>query len=341
MKQTLRNLFVFSSFGLTCLSASGGCSSDPSQPIGVGNGATAAGGSAAGTFGTSGTATGGSTTAGSSGTAAGGTFGTSGTAAGGTFGTSGTDTGGTFGTSGTATGGTFSSSGTGGSTAGGGAGGAGGTSAGTGGAGGTGGSAAGAGGGATDFPANCPAPTGTHGATPLTKTCWVGSATDCSNSANNAGLQNPPSKALDADAATRFSTGAKMVTGTMFKFDIDMGKAVMINGVASTTPPPTVVGAPTDNPPFIEVDVSTDGNAWTPVACGANSAMADISFAAVSARYVRFVEHGTADSWWSLADVNVYAAGADTTCGAGGATPACTSIGTANAATCCGMVHTL
>lgn len=333
MKQTFRNLFVFSSFGLTCLAASGGCSGDPAPAIGTGNTTntsgttgTTTGGSSAGSFSTAGTTTTGGTT-GTAGTttvdptagavAVGGTFGSAGTA---------TSTAGSFGTSGTDTGGT--------ATGGGGAGGAGGTTAGTASGGGTGGSA-------TDFPQNCPAPTGTHG-TALTKTCWKASATDCSNSGNNVGLQNPPSKALDADTTTRFSTGAKITSDTMFMFEIDMGKAVMINGVGSTTPPPAAGATVNDIPPFIEIDVSTDDNTFTPVACGANALMADISFAPVSARYVRFKAHGTSDAWWSMTDVNVYgASAADVTCGADGGTPACTMIGTANPTTCCGMVHTL
>ena len=126
-----------------------------------------------------------------------------------------------------------------------------------------------------------------------------------------------------------------MVTSKQFTFDIDMGKAVMINGVSTAT-----VTA-TDIPPQIEVDVSTDGTAWTPVACGTNSPNADISFAAVSARYVRLIGHGTADAWWSMVDVNVYRSGADDTCGAGATTTACTSIGTAFPDTCCGASHKL
>lgn len=340
MKQTLRNLFVFSSFCLTCLSASGGCSSDPSQPIGIGSGATAAGGSAAGTFGTSGTATGGSGTAGTAtaGTAAGGTFGSAGTATGGTFSSAGTATGGTFGSSGTAAGGTFSSSGTGGSTAGGaGAGGGGTGGAAGGGAGGTSSAGTGGSGGAAadDFPANCPMPSATaHAADKLTKTCWKASASSCSLG-NAAPLVNPPSNTVDADVATRFSTGVNMTASMLFKFDVDMGKAVMINGVSTTTTDAT------DAPPQIEVDVSTDGTAWTPVACGANSVAADISFAPVSARYVRLVQHGINTGWWSLTDLEVYRSGADDTCGAGNTTTACTTIGAAFPDTCCGESHKL
>jgi hypothetical protein len=149
------------------------------------------------------------------------------------------------------------------------------------------------------------------------------------------GLINPPKNVLDADQLTRFATGLKMTASKLFTFDVDMGKAVMINGVSTAT-----VTA-TDIPPQVEVDVSTDGTAWTPVACGTNSPTADISFAPVSARYVRLVQHGIADAWWSMVDLNVYRSGADDTCGAGATTTTCTSTGSAIPDTCCGVSHKL
>jgi hypothetical protein len=68
---------------------------------------------------------------------------------------------------------------------------------------------------------------------------------------------------------------------------------------------------------------------------------ADISFTAVSARYVRLISHGIQDSWWSLMDINVYRSGADDTCGAGATTTACTSTGSAIPDSCCGVSHKL
>lgn len=312
MKQNLRNSLIWGSFALSCVGV--GCSAEDAQP-GIGSSAgtfSNTAGTPASTAGTTAFPTAG--TPGSSGTAAGGTTTTT---FGGTFSTSGA-----FSTAGTDTAGTA----------------AGGTSAGSGGAGTAGTATAGTGTGGTaptaDFPANCPAPTGTHSADKLTRSCWKASASSCSLG-NAAGLVNPPSNALDADLTTRFSTGDKMVTSKQFTFDIDMGKAVMINGVSTAT-----VTA-TDIPPQVQVAVSTDGTAWTPVACGTNSPNADISFAAVSARYVRLIGHGTADAWWSMVDVNVYRSGADDTCGAGATTTACTSIGAAFPDTCCGASHKL
>jgi hypothetical protein len=308
VKQTLRNTALFGVFGLTCLGALGACSSEATPSPGFNNGGSA------GTF--------------SSGGTTGGSFGTGG-------GTGGAGmmtpiTGGTFG-SGTA--GTPAAGGTAGATA---TGGAGGTTAGTAGtaSGGTGGSAP-----TIDFPANCPMPAASHAADKLTRTCWKASATECSLG-NDAALVNPPSNVIDADVATRFSTGSKMDGSQKFSFDIDMGKAVMINGVSTTTAAPMNGGAG-DIPPNIQVAVSTDGTTWTPVACTTNALNADIAFAATSARYVRLVQHGTADAWWSMGDVNVYRSGADDTCGEGATTTACTSIGMADMATCCGKSNKL
>ena len=306
MKQTTRNLCVFGTFALTSLAASGGCSSDPETPLG-GFGGTSTGGTAAqagttttagtgtsGTgFGTAGTGTG---TAGT-GTGTAGTFGAAGTfGSGGTFGTAGTDTGGTAGAGGSA--------------------GAGGTAAGTGGggtsAGGTGGAPAG------DFPANCPAPTGAHGAA-LTRSCWALTASDCAKTAQN---MNPPLQAIDAAGiTTRFATGALMSTSKAFTFQIDLGTPVMVNGVQVVSGGTKV---PMDFAPQLEVGVSMDGTTFTPVACGDGALTTEFSFTAVNARYVRLVQHGISDAWWSIHDLNVYAASGATCASGGTPTETCT-----------------
>jgi hypothetical protein len=319
VKQTLRNSLVFGTLGLACFAAAQGCSSpDAATPIGFGMGGT-------GVPATGGASAGSPTTIPVAGMSGSGTV----TPIGGT----GFGTGGTFvtPTAGMDAGGAAAGSTTGGA---GGTGGSGGTGT-AGGAGGTGGTAAGGTDTGMDFPTACPMPSATaHSANKLTRTCWKASATACSLG-NDAGLVNPPSNVLDADLMTRFATGAKMITSKTFNFDVDMGKAVMINGISTNTL------TATDIPPQIEVDVSTDGVAWTPVACGTNSAMADISFTAVSARYVRLVQHGIADAWWSMVDLQVYRSGADDTCGAGATTTACTSTGMAFPDTCCGASNKL
>jgi hypothetical protein len=135
---------------------------------------------------------------------------------------------------------------------------------------------------------------------------------------------NPPVQAIDAaGATTRFSTGAKMLVSQMFTFDIDLGSAVMVNGVVVASKEATL-----DYAPQLEVDVSADGNTFTPVACGMGGVTTDFSFAPTNARYVRLIQHGTADGWWSIHDLNVYASTGDTCAGGGTQMNTCTTPNT-------------
>jgi hypothetical protein len=124
---------------------------------------------------------------------------------------------------------------------------------------------------------------------------------------------DPPTQAIDAaGATTRFSTGAEMTASGLYTFEVDLGAAYMINGVAVTS-------VATDYAPQLAVSVSTDGVAFTPVACGDGMTVTDFSFATVSAQYVRFAQHGIIDKWWSIHDLNVYRADATDSCAGGGA----------------------
>jgi hypothetical protein len=137
---------------------------------------------------------------------------------------------------------------------------------------------------------------------------------------------NPPSLALDASLTTRFSTGLTMIAETApFTYQVNMTKAVMIAGVKVFS------SNATDFAPMLEVDVSLDGQTWTPVACGAGASTTDFSFMAVSAQYVRLTQMGSAatgggSGWWSIYDFNVY--------GATGTEMACTAGPGATGATC-------
>jgi F5/8 type C domain len=192
--------------------------------------------------------------------------------------------------------------------------------AGTGGAPAGGAPAGGSGGAAT-----CPASTGTHQTVALDRSCWNAVASDCAMTTAN---MNPPQGALDVSLTTRFSTGVTMPLETApFTYQIDMTTAVMITGVTVNS-----VNA-TDWAPMLEVDVSTDGQAWTPVACGSGASVTDLSFTAVSARYVRLTQMGSAatgggSGWWSIYDLNVYGSmGTEMPCATPGpgATGSCTT----------------
>ncbi|HTM45263.1 MAG TPA: discoidin domain-containing protein [Polyangiaceae bacterium] len=302
--------FIFSSLFL--VTAGFGCSSGSSDPMMAAMGGTAAGGGGSG--GMTNSAGGFPVNLGgmpSGGTASGGT-----PAASGGMTTGGTSAGGFP----VATGGfPVMTGGTGGTTGGSGGMASGGTANGGAPAGGSGGTPAGGSGGAAagDFPPNCPAPTGTHGTTALTRTCWTVTASDCAATAQN---MNPPVQAIDATGATtRYSSGVNMTMSKMFTFQIDLGSAVMVNGIS-------VVSAVTDFAPQLEVSTSMDGTTFTPVACGAGALTTDFSFTAVNAQYIKLVQHGvSAASWWSIHDLNVYAASGMTCAVAGTQTGMCTT----------------
>lgn len=296
MKPTVRNSFIVGTFALSCLQVGAGCSSDEGgTPIGSGGtfsnaaGTPAASGTGSFTMPMAGTgsSTGGTPAAGFGGTfASAGTFGSAGTPAV----TAGSDSGGTAtggtGSAGTASGGTASG---------------------------------GTGAGADDFPAGCPAPSATaHGTTPLTRTCWGAKASDCAKTADN---MNPPTQAIDAAGiATRFATGTKMTASKLFTYELDLGSAVMVNGVSVVSE-----AGKLDYAPQLEVLTSMDGTAFTPVACGTGAVTTEFSFTATNARYIRFIQHGVADSWWSIWDINVYSASGDTCAGGGTQMNTCTT----------------
>ena len=146
----------------------------------------------------------------------------------------------------------------------------------------------------------CPMPTGTHQATAIGRSCWKATASDCAMTTAN---MNPPVNALDGSATTRFSTGVKMAgQANPYTYQVDMGSAVMIAGIK-------IESAGTDYAGQLTVETSTDGTTWKPVACGDGTATAtDFSFAATSARYVRFTQGGMNDAWWSIQELNVYGA---------------------------------
>jgi len=157
-----------------------------------------------------------------------------------------------------------------------------------------------------------------------TRTCWGATASECIHVEANAGLHNRAGNAVDAAGeTTRFATGNKMLV-TGFTLTIDMGTATMIDGVKVVSVPAGAAAGFMDYAPGLEVGVSTDGAAFTPVACGAGAGTTEFGFAPVNARYVRFTQHGYADAWWAVFDLNIYRSGADTCAGGGAQTTMCT-----------------
>ncbi len=132
------------------------------------------------------------------------------------------------------------------------------------------------------------------GETPLSRTGWVGTA-------SNTGGADVPAHALDGNTATRWSTGALMVSGMWFQ--VDMQAAQTFNEISMDS-----AGSANDFARGYQVFVSSDGvNFGSAVATGTGtSALITVQFPAQTARYVKVVQTGAASFWWSIAEFNVY-----------------------------------
>lgn len=130
---------------------------------------------------------------------------------------------------------------------------------------------------------------------PLSRTGWTAAALPAASS-STAG------NALDGDTTTRWTTGAAQASGQQLV--IDMQKPQTFAQVTLDA-----AGSKSDYPRGYEVYVSTDGNSWgTSIAAGSGtSALTTIRFATQTARYLKIVQTGTGSSWWSVAELNVYA----------------------------------
>jgi hypothetical protein len=145
------------------------------------------------------------------------------------------------------------------------------------------------------------------GETALSRTGWVASAMVSS-------ATDVPANAIDGNAGTRFSTGKAMAAGMWFQ--VDMGGTKSFDQIIMDSG-----GSTNDYARAFQVFVSSDGsNFGSAVASGTGAAaLVQVSFPAQSARYVRVVlgSPGTATSWWSIAEFNVYTGGSGGT-GSGG-----------------------
>ena len=64
-----------------------------------------------------------------------------------------------------------------------------------------------------------------------------------------------------------------------------------------------------DFPNEFKVEVSTNGTTWTKVAEGVGFGWKrPITFDAVTARYVKITQTGTAPEWWTIGELNIYEA---------------------------------
>jgi endonuclease/exonuclease/phosphatase (EEP) superfamily protein YafD len=112
-----------------------------------------------------------------------------------------------------------------------------------------------------------------------------------------------PSRAIDGDLGTRWSTGRGMRPGDYFQLDLDacyeVNRVVMDSGSS--------VG---DQARGYEIYVSNDGVTWgstASVGVGTTQRV-DASFSPVAGSHVKIVQTGSSGSWWSLHELEIYGA---------------------------------
>ena len=129
----------------------------------------------------------------------------------------------------------------------------------------------------------------------LTRTGWLAST--------NAppGTADAPANALDGELTTRFSTDEPQAPGLYF--EVNMGSAQKFDELQMDVPYST-----TDYARGYNVQVSTNGTAWTTVAtCTGAGSPEIVSFPAQTAQYVEVVltSAGPNNWWWSIDELNL------------------------------------
>jgi hypothetical protein len=121
-----------------------------------------------------------------------------------------------------------------------------------------------------------------------------------SATASSSGPGTAPSDAIDGNTATRWTSGAAQADGQWFQLDLGQNQTfnrVLLDAGSSTG----------DYPRGYQIQVSTDGTAWTTVSTGSGSGQAVLAtFPVQVARYLKVVQTGTASNWWSIQEMNVY-----------------------------------
>lgn len=121
--------------------------------------------------------------------------------------------------------------------------------------------------------------------------------------ASSSAAGSPPSNVKDNDLNTVWSTGANQTNGQWLQ--MDMGANITFNQIVLDTPKNSTYEG--DFPTAYTVQVSSNGTTWTQVASGPGRKKATmINFPAVSARYIKITQTGSAAHWWSIGELNVY-----------------------------------
>ncbi len=126
----------------------------------------------------------------------------------------------------------------------------------------------------------------------LSRSDWTATA---SNNNPQAGL------AIDGDISTRWSTLTNMTDGQWFTVDMKTNNVFnhIILGI--------YLVSPYDYPVGYSVFVSTDSITWTgPIATGSGSqGMTAINFPSQNARYIKIIQNGSKNFWWSINELYV------------------------------------
>ncbi|GAB2985003.1 hypothetical protein GCM10023080_058250 [Streptomyces pseudoechinosporeus] len=119
--------------------------------------------------------------------------------------------------------------------------------------------------------------------------------------ASSSSSDDPPSKAIDGDAATRWSLGHGMQSGDWFQ--VDLGSTQTFDQLVLDTS-----ASAGDFARQYEVYTSDDGTTWgKPIATGPGSTVSRILLPTTTARYIRVVNKSSSGSWWSIHDLSVLA----------------------------------
>jgi O-glycosyl hydrolase len=131
--------------------------------------------------------------------------------------------------------------------------------------------------------------------TNLNRSGWTASASSTSP------YGDVPSKAIDGDLGTRWSSGHGQASGDWFQ--VDMGSPQTFSGLLIDS-----ASSSGDFAHGYQVYVSNDGTNWgSAIAAGSGGSQLErIVFAPVTARYVRVVQLGTAGNWWSIHEFNAF-----------------------------------
>lgn len=106
---------------------------------------------------------------------------------------------------------------------------------------------------------------------------------------------------LDGSMDTRWSTGAVMVPGQ--SITVDMKAVKSLNKIIMDS-----TGSNDDYARGYEVYVSNDGTNWGNIVSSGTGTgpVITVNFASQNAQYIKVVQTGTASSWWSIREFNVY-----------------------------------